>query len=155
VKEKIYLALCLALAFVGARSASACSCDNAPPSELYALSDAVFFGTPLSYAIIKDSYGVDTYLYMFDVTACWKGDVEEIIELRAVVSEASCGVFLPLGDPQLVYAFENQGNLTTNMCLVAPFGGGGYDHLGWLGEPACTTISIDESSWGSVKALYR
>jgi hypothetical protein len=119
-----------------------------PPEQMFAGADAVFRGSPISYTV-QGEY----YVYTFDVTACWKGNVGEVVELRALVNEAACGIFIPVGNDVIVYADSFSGILYTNLCSVVY--GGNQEHLDWLGEPTCSPVSVDENSWGQVKALYR
>jgi len=145
------LGLTFALVIAGVRPSDACSCVDDGPAVMYGGADAVFRGSPISYVEIEES-GIPFYVYLIQVTECWKGNVGATVELRALVGDAFCGVFIPPGSEELIYAYNESGHLTTNLCAVSP--GNVTEHLEWLGESTCF-ISVDEVSWGSVKALYR
>src|SRR6188768_716496 len=135
--------LSLAL-FSGGESSLACSCMGNPPEQLYKSHDAVFRGTPLSY-VVSDEFGEPTYIYSFQVTACWKGDVDGVIEVRSEVNEAICGVFIPPGSDVLIYAELHSGHYHGNLCTV--FSAAGADeHFKWLGEPTCSPVSVEGNS---------
>jgi hypothetical protein len=148
------LALSLAVMF-GAPSSQACSCLGSPPEELYANYDAVFRGSTQSY-VISNEFGAPIYIHSFLVTACWKGNVQGVIPVHALVDEAGCGVFIsPIWDV-IVYANLHDGHYHANLCSVFYVESDlGQEHLDWLGEPGCSPVSVEENSWGSVKALYR
>jgi len=149
MKASLAILLGLSMALAMARRAESCSCfGDTPIEQLFNNADAVFRGAPTSYTEVGDDF-----VYTFAVTACWKGDVGKVIELRALISEAACGVFIPTGYDVIVYANYDAGNLRTNLCLLTY--GTNPVHLDWLGEPTCTSVSVDEYSWGRVKALYR
>ncbi|HET9886064.1 MAG TPA: hypothetical protein VFR10_01035 [bacterium] len=152
---KSLLLTILGLSFVAVllegRPAVACSCMETPPEEMFANADAVFRGTPISYIVIDANN--DYYIYFFDVTACWKGNVGEIVSFSALVDENICGIFIAPGNDVIVYAHDSGGTLWTNLCSVVY--GGNQEHLNFLGEPGCGPVSVEENSWGSVKALYR
>src|SRR5262245_11631353 len=83
----------LSLALGMAPRVEACSCfGDTPVEQLFNNADAVFRGAPVSYT----EEGKE-FVYTFAVTACWKGNVGDVIELRALISEAACGVFIPMG----------------------------------------------------------
>ncbi len=150
--------LLFGLAASSVRPAAACSCLESPPEDMYAFAEVVFRGTPLSYQMIPDGEN-SYYKYVFQLTACWKGNVGdpgEVIEVRSLVSEAACGVFIPVGWDVLIYGNELSGVFHANLCgtfnALTPVG---QEHIEWLGEPGCDTVSVDANSWGRVKALYR
>ncbi len=156
MKTLIAAALGLSLSVLAAaRPAGACSCMETPPEELFANYEAVFRGSTISYEVVPDGM-FSYYIYQFAVTACWKGDIGDVIQVHSNVDEAFCGVFLPIGTDFLVYAMEDSGVFFANLCSViyAP-GPTGQEHLEWLGEPNCGAVSTDVQSWGGIKSLYR
>ena len=145
------LGLSLAILVMGAKPAGGCSCMETPPQDMFAGADAVFRGTPIFYQVIDADY--DYYIYFFEVTACWKGNVGETVTFTALVDENICGIFIEPNADVIVYVSDFGGELSTNLCSVVF--GGNQEHLKYLGEPGCSPVSVEEHSWGGVKALYR
>lgn len=94
--------------------AYACSCA-APPSALYALaqSSATFSGRVID---IDSPSGYEPLRVRLEVETVWKGPVQPEIEIRTAQDSAGCGFFFERNVAYLVYAYEADDALFTNLC---------------------------------------
>lgn len=96
------------------QQAHACSCMMSSPEQNFAQADAAFLGTVSS--VTKNGMNVTV---TFDVERQWKGiDLLEssTVKVRTADNSAACGVELTKATSYVVYAFESDGVLTTNLC---------------------------------------
>lgn len=94
--------------------AYACSCA-APPAALDALaqSSATFSGRGID---IDSPSGYEPLRVRLEVETVWKGPVPSEIEIRTAQDSAGCGFFFERSVSYLVYAYEADGALFTNLC---------------------------------------
>jgi hypothetical protein len=114
------------------KPAYACSCMMPPaPQEARDQAQAVFSGTASDV-----QPGKDGVLVTFDVARVWKGPDDARLTLATPASSASCGVEFVPGEEYLVYAFAQDGELSTNLCTrTAPLANAA-DDITALGEGA-------------------
>lgn len=94
--------------------AQACSC--APPElPLQALDkvQAVFAGLVTDIDIFYDTMRVSV---TFDVFEFWKGPQEKTIVVSTALQSATCGFSFNEGEEYLVYAYDRDGEFSTNLC---------------------------------------
>ncbi len=93
--------------------AYACSCAGpGSPSEELEQFDAVFTGRVVS---IQHSFDPDAAPYSprdrttvgFEVSAVWKGDVQETMYVTTAPSDASCGFSFVEGEEYIVYGYDS------------------------------------------------
>ena len=112
----------------------ACSCAM-PSSPAVAAGDAaaVFSGTVTSIVdrgsfnfldeVLsglgqpRQSLGGDSRQMTLAVADSWKGVTETPVTIGTDYGDADCGFSFNVGGQYLVYAYDNQGRLATNMCL--------------------------------------
>jgi len=116
----------------GAKSAFACSCiaPGTPEQELQK-SDAVFSGTV--HTIDKTTNG---YHILFDVSEIWKGISAASVEVATAQDSAACGFAFEKDKAYLVYAYESEDGLSTNICTRTAL----------LSEATNDVIALGESS---------
>lgn len=137
-------------------SAFACTCDESSmptPLEAYEGSVAVFSGVVES--ISEDEVGGWSFTKVtFSVLDCWKGAPESSIIISTF---SSCAYFFDVGQEYLVYGYDCCEPIpypSAWQCdRTQPLAGAAYD-LAQLGDPSCF-VSVEDVSWGSVKARYR
>lgn len=94
------------------KPASACSCIRpAPPLEAKEQAAAVFSGTVISQESSQFEVKVN-----FKVQRVWKGNIGDTVSVITNTNSAACGINFSDRQSYLVYAFENQNQLRTNLC---------------------------------------
>ncbi len=112
----------------------ACSCVMpSPPAVAAGDAAAVFSGTVTSivdrgsfnfldevrtwFGLPHQSPGGDSRQVTLTVADSWKGVTETPVTIGTGYGDADCGFSFNVGGQYLVYAYDNQGRLATNMCL--------------------------------------
>lgn len=98
--------------------ASACSCIMPePPLAAKDNSAAVFSGrvTGIKPPVNMTS-SLDESRITFDVLMSWKGIDRNPVQIFSSTSSASCGYEFEEGKEYLVYAYDNEGRLSTGLC---------------------------------------
>ncbi len=120
--KKILSSLGLLILMVGMVShiprARACSCiQPEPPAVAAEKSAAVFAGrvTDIDPPAVMTST-LDENKITFDVSRTWKGVDRSPVYIYSSGSSASCGYEFEVGKEYLVYAYENEGRLSTGLC---------------------------------------
>lgn len=124
--KRLPLLILLLATMIPIAPAYACSCA-APPSALEALAQAsaVFTGRVVG---IDTPAGYEPLRVDFEVETVWKGPVEAQVEIRTARDSAACGFAFEKNASYLVYAYEADGDLHTNLCSrSAPLGQAGED----------------------------
>lgn len=106
------IAWCAVASVIGAnsRDARACSCEQPPPpQEALANADAVFSGR-----VISVESADTTDLVRLRVQDAWKGVEREEVVIRS--GPGNCAIYFVLDHDYLVYAYDDDGELVTNMC---------------------------------------
>lgn len=95
----------------------ACSCMPPPaPLEAKAQMDGVFSGTVLSVEGLEPGeMGIPVEVTL-DVHTIWKGDPGAKVVVRTANNSAACGFNFEEGQQYLVYAHQEDGEWTTNLC---------------------------------------
>lgn len=100
------------------KPAHACSCRTPPPPlEAKERATAVFSGTVISQERVpreRDRFEVNKI--NFRVQRVWKGEIGETVTITTNTSSAACGINFRNRERYLVYAFDNQNELRTNLC---------------------------------------
>ena len=109
--------LMLATIFIPEQKAYACSCASRGSLEKLENYAAVFTGTVVGKGGKKRFAHDTSRKYTFQVDTAWKG----VSDSRATVysldgGEASCGYSFAKGKRYLVFTYEEQGSLKTNLC---------------------------------------
>lgn len=113
----VLLTLTISLA-VDAPRAYACSCiQPEPPAVAAEKSAAVFAGrvTDIEPPAVMTST-LDENKITFDVSTAWKGVDANPVYIYSSGSSASCGYEFEAGKEYLVYAYDNEGRLSTGLC---------------------------------------
>jgi len=112
------------LVVVGSAPAWACSCvrglDGSEDAYFLRTADVAFTGTLVDRREPGSLFGGgssnDPVTLVFAVDRVLKGQAHRTQELRTARSGASCGLELPVGRPVLVFADQEGGGLTANLC---------------------------------------
>ncbi len=113
MKKISFLATFSIITLLTIRGVSACSClPPSPPEEAFMESDAVFTG------VVSD---IDSNELGFDVTFTVSGSYgEESLTNEIIVStakdSAACGISFEDGEEYLVYATQDEGEYSANLC---------------------------------------
>jgi len=121
----------------------ACTCLPPPsPSDEFGVSRAVFSGRVI--AIQVDTTQPFRLLRVtFQVNQRWKGVDSSQISIYTATSEASCGFSFHVDSTYLVYAYQSQYALMTNLCMrTRPLSRAAED-LAFL-----TTVSVENGQAG-------
>jgi len=108
----------IGLLLFGVNNVLACSCITLPFEEMFDSSTSVFEGTVIRIEKPENEYSVDPVKVTFQVTRVWKGESLDKIIIYTENQTTACGY--PFGDQPgsayLVYAYEYEGRLSTNLC---------------------------------------
>ena len=97
--------------------AFACSClPPGTPQEELGKSDAVFAGKVVQVSGQVDGGAAETVEVRFEVSQVWKGAESRTVQLKTSGSSASCGFNFEQGREYVVYASQQEGNLTAGLC---------------------------------------
>lgn len=120
----------------------ACSC-LAPPPPLEALkgADAVFVGRVNALHLTGTSFE-EKVNALFEVDQVWKGSLSDRVVIETAQSSAACGFHFSEGEQYLVYAFETEGALETNICSRTTLLENAQGDLSALGEPDQPPFSL-------------
>jgi len=96
----------------------ACSCITPPFEEMFEGSTAVFEGTVLNIETPENEYSVDPVKVTFHVRRVWKGESQDTIVVYTEHQSTACRYAFgnEPGKTYLVYAYEDEGRLSTNGC---------------------------------------
>jgi hypothetical protein len=132
------IALAFSLILLGAADAAlACSCAPPPPPEdVLKSSSAVFTGTVLG---VTTSGG--DHVVRLRVETTWKGAKCGEVTVLTATEDAACGYTFQAGESYLVYATEEQGKLSTNLCSRTKLTSDAGEDLTALGKPATCPAS--------------
>lgn len=112
--------LVFATFFVSVPHAQACSCMQLPPPlEALAQSDAVFAGLVTDVRVENQGslFGTgEPARITFEVQYSWKGSSISPLVMNTPHDGAACGFRFEEGHTYLVYARQDQGQLTTSLC---------------------------------------
>lgn len=113
-----------------ASAAEACKCREKPPAkEALVQSDAVFLGKVTSVTEMGNEI-----VATFEVMQSWKGVKESKIIVQS--GTHSCGFRFEMGKEYVVYGYNSEGKLSTNLCTrTRSFDGKDKSEIEALGEP--------------------
>lgn len=114
-----FIATVFALVTFSAGNALACSCAERAPCQAYGESSAVFVGTVIDSRVIttrKDKYERNRRVVRFSVDTPYRGVTGSEVELRTGMGGGDCGIRFVPTEKYLVYAYENEGILSTSIC---------------------------------------
>jgi hypothetical protein len=149
------LALVVLAVVWGARPverAYACSCmAPPPPAEARNGADAVFAGT-VTGVLQNAPLGTSNNRVMvsFRVSEVWKGANNPEIAVLTSGDSASCGFGFDQGGQYLVYAFIEEGRLTTNLCSRTNALAQAGEDLAALGEGTTPPLAATGNPLGAV-----
>lgn len=114
----------LAVALTASTDASACVCkDRLHPDKSIlqwavtqaSWADLIFEGALLSETSVADANRVkERSVYVFESTRTYKGPVKKKVEIYSV--ESTCGIRFSTDTTYLVFAYEDEGLMTTGLC---------------------------------------
>jgi hypothetical protein len=105
------------LAAVQPDCAYACSClPSPPPDQALADATAVFSGRVTEKEILLNNAGTSFDRVTFAVTRSWKEAAQPTLVVTTSGDSASCGFFFEQGQEYIVYANEQEGQLSTGLC---------------------------------------
>ncbi len=120
--------------------AYACSClPPGTPQEELGRSDAVFAGKVVALSGRVDAGAAESVDVTFEVSRVWKGAESRTVLLKTPGSSASCGFNFEQGQEYVVYASQQEGNLTAGLCSRTQLLASAADDLAALGTG--TTLS--------------
>ncbi len=122
----------------------ACSCMmTGTPAEHLGVFDAVFEGEVTE--IEHNTRGVtDFYEIEFKVSRAWKGVTHDEIEIETSDSSASCGFNFVEGKKYIVYANDEEGRLTVNICSRTALVDDAREDLDYLNTVATIDLESGE-----------
>ena len=136
----------------------ACSCMPMTPEENFNLSAAVFSGTIVSLTLESTTQGMLHKATVF-VTGCWKGaPLGFLTTVWTPETEDVCGIeTFALNQEWLFYAHSagGLGGYLTHLCDRTQPMPMLQEDADFLGASNCSPVSVDDVSWGRVKATYR
>lgn len=115
---RLLVVVCLVVGILGVAKPSvgyACSCDTPSAREMFEKSHAVFSGRVTDMKQGREESNWDRHV-TFEVQNVWKGSEQTEQVVRTQPNSASCGVEFEKGRAYLVYAYEQDGHLETNLC---------------------------------------
>ena len=105
------------LASLMAPSAWACTCiAPPPPQEALEASDAVFLGRVVQVRRDASDINEGHLFATIEVERTWKGGIGQRVTVQTAPNSAMCGFYFQEGERYIVYAAEQEGALTTNIC---------------------------------------
>jgi hypothetical protein len=156
--------LALALALAWPRPAAACTCmQPASPPGAFAQTPAIFSGTvtritsgktgparildPLLHWLgVGITSSADPLSVSVQVITAWKGVTATPVSVRTATSGASCGYRFVVGQPYLIYAFDDGAQLSTGLCTrTAPLSQAAADLAFLQTVPALTVAPAPAS----------
>lgn len=116
-KRRLFVVVALvAITMIWMPQAKACSCAPSDPRDVLHASDGAFIGT---YVGREPSDPTDPYSdhdYIFDTEDVIKGEIGEVVEVRAPENGASCGLEYPPGARAALF-LKKEGDLwTSHLC---------------------------------------
>jgi hypothetical protein len=144
--------LLLLVLSLAAGSALACTCtNNYTPTEAYEHSYAVFSGKVVGMLEV-DPF---TKVFSIQVYSVWKGPSFAMVSVATGPDSAACGYEFQVGEEYLVYAYSAMPTYTysTDICTRTRLLSNATEDLASLGT--ALVVPTEESTWGTMKALYR
>ena len=89
---------------------------------------------------------VDPVQITFSVSDVWKGQVGETFAITTPRDSASCGASFTLGADYLVYAYEGENGLETNLCSRTTQLSADLEDLTALGVSSVPQATVPEAS---------
>jgi len=131
-----------------ATKAYACSCASGTPKEKKERSAAVFSGKVVQRNwLTKKIDNQRTRQYTFKVEKAWKGVDERRISVYSYDGDSStCGFAFKQGESYLVYAYESNGRLVTNLCSGNVPIDSAVTEIDQLGEAKTKLKEVNEES---------
>ena len=108
-----------ALVTLSAGTALACSCLERAPCQAYGEASAVFVGTVIDSRVIttkRDKYERSKRAVRLSVDTPFRGVTGSEVELTTGMGGGDCGFRFVPSEQYLVYAYENEGKLSTGIC---------------------------------------
>lgn len=144
-RQGLCFALCCLICFSITSIAQykiACTCLDSinSPSNEFGWSSSVFSGRVLSMTVDTAS-SLFPLMVTFQVNQTWKGTPSSLLTISTGLSSASCGVAFHLDSTYLVYAYQWQAKLSTDICRRTRLLSKAAEDLTFL-----TTVSIDRGS---------
>ena len=161
MKFRVFLAAVFIVPFVtfgfgmsSAQKVSACSCifrENLSDYESEAT--AIFRGKVVETNFEEVSADFETtldpYRIEFQVYEYWKGDVAAQTYINTALDSASCGFNFEEGKEYLVFAYEEDGDLHTNLCsgtVLVEDDANSNDFVSQLGEGGVYFYTMDDGA---------
>ena len=119
-------------------AAFACSCaPPPPPGEARDQADAVLAGTVLEITTeTQPGLPVGRRTVRLQIEKIWKGQDCGELTLTTGLGDADCGYGFEVGKSYLIYAFQENGGLATNICTRTAKVDQAAEDLAVLGAPA-------------------
>jgi hypothetical protein len=119
LKRSIIILLLVTTLSLSPSEVAACSCAPIQSEEAFNRSDAVFTAKVIQLHHMNQGEirsSVDPVYVELHTDQVWKGYVYNHTYVKTVVSSASCGYPFLTGYSYLIFASENNGELSTNLC---------------------------------------
>ncbi|GAB1819534.1 hypothetical protein [Herbidospora sp. RD11066] len=110
----VVLALTAGTIVFSSMPAYACKCALSPVKERVQNASVVFTGTVTGFRAAADLTGKNVYTFRAD--HAYKGRPKVVVKVGTNTQSAACGVKFARGARYLVFAYKNNGLLTTGSC---------------------------------------
>lgn len=140
-KFKLFFIVAIATFSINLRETRACSCLPPPaPAKAFAEADAVFIGKVVSFQLTGEAFS--PRLAKFSVAKIWKGERMAVSEILTPNNSAACGYEFIVGEEYVVYAYEYDGKLHTNLCTRTRATRFAMDDLKYLATAASFPLAV-------------
>ncbi|HSH04534.1 MAG TPA: hypothetical protein VLL52_18635 [Anaerolineae bacterium] len=133
-------------------TAWACSCvEGETVTDAVNRAHLVFAGEVTDEQTLSTLFSSTDTAYAFNVQEVWKGEASRNLVIQTAKDSAACGYNFNVGNTYLVYAYEYEGQLQTNLCSRTTELSSATEDLNILGSgnpplPANNTLQ-DNFSW--------
>jgi hypothetical protein len=101
---------------LGIQEAKACSCIPSDPRDDLHASDGAFIGTYVGREPVNPADPYGEYDYIFDTETVFKGEVEDVVRVRAAANGATCGLEYSEGTTGGLFLERDDGFWRSNLC---------------------------------------
>lgn len=106
----------VATPLLGVPRAGACSCFQSDPRDDLHAADGAFIGTYVGREPTNPADPYAEYDYMFETDTVFKGDVGDVVRVRAPANGAACGLEYQEGTTGALFLRSDEGIWRSNLC---------------------------------------
>lgn len=133
---RLLLVVCIVVGIMGVVKPSvgyACSCEPQTAQGMFERAHVIFSGRVTDIKQGKEESNWDRFVTL-EVSKIWKGQAQTEQVVRTQPHSAACGVEFETGRAYLVYAYEQDGHLQTNLCTRTGLYSQAYADRLYLGQ---------------------